>query len=571
MASPSPGGSPWRYRSSPGRSQFSNGAFGILHAAFADRAHLVVVYLLVSMTYCAHLVFSWNSLVIYTSLFASSQVISCYCFNLIGNSPNPSPNESPFPTHSPAAMKKYSTPTHGDHQYSPIKLTPHAPPPHPSSAQLTPLPSAHVSQGGQLVASPIRQFHSPLAPPQPSLSPPKAQFVKPSRTPAPPAIHTFTKPKTTFLDSIIDPSKFDSSLGILTKKFCYLLQRAATHGTLEDGTYIGLKAEGGDDSLDLNAAVKELGVQKRRIYDITNVLEGVGLIEKRTRNHIAWVGNMEDLNEASPVPCASIPSGKKIDSPPKIIRMPSGVEEQDIKAEIEALKREEEELDRYISYMNSAVKSYSGKNHCLYVDKRELTSLRGLSHDTILAIRAPAGTTLDVPEPEEGKERKYQMFLKSPSEKVDVFLIQYGDERSEMVGKAVEMILEQDANTSSSVLKSIYKRSASQPEQQIAGSKRDRSDGLRPRSVPLLNAHSSATELCDTPPFPGNIMVSPPRSIHLPNRPFSHPTSRPLRWHSTVINEMKMMPASSLDSDRLPDLPTYPESVESWAPPNLPL
>jgi hypothetical protein len=313
---------------------------------------------------------------------------------------------------------------------------------------------------------------------------------------------------------------------------------------LEDGTYIGLKAEGGDDSLDLNAAVKELGVQKRRIYDITNVLEGVGLIEKRTRNHIAWVGNMEDLNEASPVPCASIPSGKKIDSPPKIIRMPSGVEEQDIKAEIEALKREEEELDRYISYMNSAVKSYSGKNHCLYVDKRELTSLRGLSHDTILAIRAPAGTTLDVPEPEEGKERKYQMFLKSPSEKVDVFLIQYGDERSEMVGKAVEMILEQDANTSSSVLKSIYKRSASQPEQQIAGSKRDRSDGLRPRSVPLLNAHSSATELCDTPPFPGNIMVSPPRSIPSRFLPPSKPTlfpsnisSSPVAFHSDQRDE----------------------------------
>lgn len=28
--------------------------------------------------------------------------------------------------------------------------------------------------------------------------------------------------------------------------------------------------------------------QKRRIYDITNVLEGIGLIEKKTKNTIQW-------------------------------------------------------------------------------------------------------------------------------------------------------------------------------------------------------------------------------------------------------------------------------------------
>lgn len=28
--------------------------------------------------------------------------------------------------------------------------------------------------------------------------------------------------------------------------------------------------------------------QKRRIYDITNVLEGIGLIEKKTKNQVRW-------------------------------------------------------------------------------------------------------------------------------------------------------------------------------------------------------------------------------------------------------------------------------------------
>ena len=31
-----------------------------------------------------------------------------------------------------------------------------------------------------------------------------------------------------------------------------------------------------------------LQVQKRRIYDITNVLEGINLIEKKSKNNIQW-------------------------------------------------------------------------------------------------------------------------------------------------------------------------------------------------------------------------------------------------------------------------------------------
>ena len=329
---------------------------------------------------------------------------------------------------------------------------------------------------------------------------------------------------------------------MLTKKFCYLLQRAATHGTLEDGTYIGLKAEGGDDSLDLNAAVKELGVQKRRIYDITNVLEGVGLIEKRTRNHIAWIGKMEDLNEASPVPSAGPVTSTGIDSPPKIIRMPSGVEEQDVQAEIDALKREEEELDRYISYMSSAAKSYSGDAHCLYIDKSELMSLDSLKDDTIMAIRAPAGTTLDVPDPEEGRERKYQMFLKSPGDKVDVFLIQYGQEKD---GAAVNSSFEilEDVKPSRTK-KSAYKRSASQPEQQVAGSKRDRSDALRPRSVPLPNHGPAPTtqELKDSQNSFADNVISPPKSFPLSESrtrlciPPTKPTIFPSSIRSSPVN-----------------------------------
>uniref|UniRef100_A0A3Q3X797 E2F/DP family winged-helix DNA-binding domain-containing protein n=1 Tax=Mola mola TaxID=94237 RepID=A0A3Q3X797_MOLML len=61
------------------------------------------------------------------------------------------------------------------------------------------------------------------------------------------------------------------SLCLLTKKFVRLLQ----------------EAEGG--VLDLKQAVKILAVgRKRRIYDITNVLEGIGVISKIPKNFVKW-------------------------------------------------------------------------------------------------------------------------------------------------------------------------------------------------------------------------------------------------------------------------------------------
>lgn len=65
-------------------------------------------------------------------------------------------------------------------------------------------------------------------------------------------------------------TRYDTSLGLLTKKFIDLLH------------------ESGNGVVDLNAASTFLNVQKRRIYDITNVLEGVGILEKKSKNNIQW-------------------------------------------------------------------------------------------------------------------------------------------------------------------------------------------------------------------------------------------------------------------------------------------
>lgn len=55
------------------------------------------------------------------------------------------------------------------------------------------------------------------------------------------------------------------------------------------------KAE--DKTLDLNKAAEALGVQKRRIYDITNVLEGIGILEKKSKNNVQYRGRDADQTE----------------------------------------------------------------------------------------------------------------------------------------------------------------------------------------------------------------------------------------------------------------------------------
>lgn len=247
-------------------------------------------------------------------------------------------------------------------------------------------------------------------------------------------------------------SRFDSSLGILTKKFVFLLKRAASHGYLENGVTIGPKAQGGDGTLDLNVAAEQLGVQKRRIYDITNVLEGIGLIEKRTKNHIAWVQvsrpgkNDKDGSVAGWLSPHDVGENGLEEVSSNII---CRGEETMLMEEVDSLKSEEAKLDRHIAYMMNLVKSYSKcprgtkvgnkkGNPWMYIRKDDLTSLKDLKDETVIAVRAPAGTTLDVPDPNDGMtpgSRKYQMYFKSPGGKVDVFLIQYGDDKNKSKSK----------------------------------------------------------------------------------------------------------------------------------------
>ncbi|XP_058252873.1 transcription factor E2F4 [Hemibagrus wyckioides] len=182
------------------------------------------------------------------------------------------------------------------------------------------------------------------------------------------------------------PSRHEKSLGLLTTKFVTLLQEA------KDGV------------LDLKAAADTLAVrQKRRIYDITNVLEGIGLIEKKSKNSIQWKGVGPGCNTR--------------EIADKLI---------DLKLELEDLDRREHELDQQRVWVQQSIKNVtddSQNSPLAYVTHQDLCNC--FKGDTLLAIRAPSGTQLEVPIPESvvNGQKKYQIHLKSSSGPIDVLLV----------------------------------------------------------------------------------------------------------------------------------------------------
>ena len=201
-----------------------------------------------------------------------------------------------------------------------------------------------------------------------------------------------------------------------------------------------LLKEADEGVLDLNIAATKLSVQKRRIYDITNVLEGIGLIEKKSKNNIQWKGNgmggVDDMR-------------KEINS---------------IQLALEELNAEELMVDDCIARMQDMLKDLTSQEqnqdlaYVTHEDVRSLANFQGcgppsprisfrlekhwchvivltspslLIGETLIAIKAPPGTTLEVPDPEtrdaqgrvvEGDPR-YEIFLKSNAGPIDVYLV----------------------------------------------------------------------------------------------------------------------------------------------------
>ncbi|XP_029013072.1 transcription factor E2F1 [Betta splendens] len=189
----------------------------------------------------------------------------------------------------------------------------------------------------------------------------------PSSTPAPPRVPRSTTEK----------SRYDTSLNLTTKRFLNLLSQSP------------------DGVVDLNWASQVLDVQKRRIYDITNVLEGIQLISKKSKNNIQWLGNRIDATLVA--------------------------RHKELQREVCDLTEAEEQLDELISKCNLQLRllTEEPQNKKLgFVRCQDLRKAFDNPDQLVMVIRAPPETQMQVSEPSEG----YQVSLKSTRGAIDVFL-----------------------------------------------------------------------------------------------------------------------------------------------------
>ncbi|EOB01714.1 Transcription factor E2F1, partial [Anas platyrhynchos] len=150
-----------------------------------------------------------------------------------------------------------------------------------------------------------------------------------------------------------EKSRYETSLNLTTKRFLELLSKSP------------------DGVVDLNWAAEVLKVQKRRIYDITNVLEGIQLITKKSRH-----------------------------------------QHRLLEKELRELQAAERQLDDLIQTCTVQLRLLT------YVTCQDLRSIVDPSEQMVMVIKAPPETQLQVSDPTEA----FQVSVKSTQGPIDVFL-----------------------------------------------------------------------------------------------------------------------------------------------------
>ena len=322
-------------------------------------------------------------------------------------------------------------------------------------------------------------------------------------------------------------SQGESSLSNLTEKFIQLLDEYSS-------------PHGGGGELDLNIAVHKLNVQKRRLYDITNVLEGVGLI-KKDRNQVAWADR--SIMEAASVNVGVSDDGNSAHESTAVAALQS---------EISEIKAHGNYIDSCIEKLSDSVREYTkckkeslvekeekeakpAESH-LFVTKHEIAALQAYHNDTVIAIRAPSGTNLEVPNPDEGMRpgmRRFQIYLTGP-----------GPDAGE-----VKVMVLQNSNETRSYQRPNHYGYAYPPYGY---------NGARPNYAPS-NGHPAMQK----PTQPSKVTIKSPESANESNvKPMEVVSSQP--QHDSMIKEKPVLPRLPLPQS-FPKRPRFERSASTSA------
>ena len=138
----------------------------------------------------------------------------------------------------------------------------------------------------------------------------------------------------------------------------------------------------GKKSININDLVNELDVKKRRIYDITNVLQGIGYIQKSGKNEIVWTQTTP--NKSKQKKKSSI-NKKNINNKQKINK--------------EELEKEKNELDTEINKFKAEFNAIAKKGEFGkygYITLEDIRRMSIYKKVDLVVIKATKGTVMNV-------------------------------------------------------------------------------------------------------------------------------------------------------------------------------
>ncbi len=169
----------------------------------------------------------------------------------------------------------------------------------------------------------------------------------------------------------ISSKRDENSLYSLTKKFIKMITEIS------------------DYTININVASRRLGVSRRRIYDVTNILEAVGFVTKWSKNSVKWTGN--DF----------------------IFEDPSLNDDKEMG----------DTLDKKISDLTEELKQLSSDKNMVdnaYVTYTDIKNIDLFKNQLLFTVKAPVETTIEYPKFHKGS---YTMSVSTDKGKITVLYI----------------------------------------------------------------------------------------------------------------------------------------------------
>lgn len=163
-------------------------------------------------------------------------------------------------------------------------------------------------------------------------------------------------------DQIMSSKRDENSLYTLTKKFIKLMNNTP------------------ENHINMTHAAELLGVGKRRIYDITNVLEGLGMVSKWSVNSVKWIGRNIDELLSSEL---------------------GGFATREVEEEEKLLDNEIEQLNQEIAELSENPQNLKNA----FVTYEDLQKLSIFKNKLVFALKAPTDTTMEYPRYQKGAYR----------------------------------------------------------------------------------------------------------------------------------------------------------------------